>query len=165
MAQGVRAGTSPTSRRRASSARRSGASGRRVLARRPACTIEDRCPHLGFPLHQGTVESGLVTCHWHHARFRPRVGLHARPVGGRRPRASTSTSSTATYFVRAARDRCGGHLAATAARRPRGGHHARHRQVGARLARRRRDPAEIVRTGIDFGTRYRDQGWGAGSRR
>ena len=31
--------------------------------------IEDRCPHLGFPLHQGTVEAGLVTCHWHHARF------------------------------------------------------------------------------------------------
>ena len=24
--------------------------------------IEDRCPHLGFPLHQGTVEAGLVTC-------------------------------------------------------------------------------------------------------
>src|SRR5207247_1532108 len=34
-----------------------------------AFAIEDRCPHLGFPLHQGTVESGLVTCHWHHARF------------------------------------------------------------------------------------------------
>src|SRR5215218_730974 len=31
--------------------------------------IEDRCPHMGFPLHQGTVESGLLTCHWHHARF------------------------------------------------------------------------------------------------
>src|SRR5918912_618171 len=34
-----------------------------------AYAIEDRCPHLGFPLHQGTVECGLVTCHWHHARF------------------------------------------------------------------------------------------------
>jgi nitrite reductase/ring-hydroxylating ferredoxin subunit len=31
--------------------------------------VEDRCPHLGFPLHRGTVEAGLVTCHWHHARF------------------------------------------------------------------------------------------------
>ena len=31
--------------------------------------IEDRCPHMGFPLHQGTVEAGLLTCHWHHARF------------------------------------------------------------------------------------------------
>src|SRR5439155_12409399 len=31
--------------------------------------VEDRCPHMGFPLHQGTVEAGLLTCHWHHARF------------------------------------------------------------------------------------------------
>ena len=31
--------------------------------------IEDRCPHLGFPLHEGTVEAGMITCHWHHARF------------------------------------------------------------------------------------------------
>ncbi|MDA8062616.1 MAG: Rieske 2Fe-2S domain-containing protein [Actinomycetota bacterium] len=31
--------------------------------------IDDRCPHLGFPLHRGTLEAGLVTCHWHHARF------------------------------------------------------------------------------------------------
>src|SRR3954462_14175992 len=34
-----------------------------------AYAIDDRCPHLGFPLHRGTVENGLVTCHWHHARF------------------------------------------------------------------------------------------------
>src|SRR6476469_8687314 len=31
--------------------------------------LDDRCPHMGFPLHRGTVESGLVTCHWHNARF------------------------------------------------------------------------------------------------
>ena len=34
-----------------------------------AWAIEDRCPHLGLPLHRGTVETGMVTCHWHHARF------------------------------------------------------------------------------------------------
>src|SRR5215210_354094 len=34
-----------------------------------AYALDDRCPHLGFPLHRGTVESGLVTCHWHNARF------------------------------------------------------------------------------------------------
>ena len=31
--------------------------------------MDDRCPHMGFPLHRGTVENGLLTCHWHHARF------------------------------------------------------------------------------------------------
>src|SRR5260370_1174522 len=34
-----------------------------------AYAIEDRCPHMGFPLHRGTCEAGLLTCHWHHARF------------------------------------------------------------------------------------------------
>ncbi len=34
-----------------------------------AWAIEDRCPHMGFPLHRGTVEAGLLTCHWHHAQF------------------------------------------------------------------------------------------------
>jgi hypothetical protein len=24
---------------------------------------------MGFPMHQGTVQDGIVTCHWHHARF------------------------------------------------------------------------------------------------
>ena len=31
--------------------------------------VDNRCPHLGFPLHQGTVKDGILTCHWHHARF------------------------------------------------------------------------------------------------
>ena len=31
--------------------------------------VDNRCPHMGFPLHQGTVKDGILTCHWHHARF------------------------------------------------------------------------------------------------
>jgi nitrite reductase/ring-hydroxylating ferredoxin subunit len=31
--------------------------------------VDNRCPHLGFPLHKGTVTDGILTCHWHHARF------------------------------------------------------------------------------------------------
>ncbi len=31
--------------------------------------LDNRCPHMGFPLHRGTLEDGLLTCHWHHARF------------------------------------------------------------------------------------------------
>ncbi len=30
---------------------------------------DNRCPHMGFPLHQGTVRDGILTCHWHHAKF------------------------------------------------------------------------------------------------
>src|SRR5437588_7516692 len=31
--------------------------------------VDNRCPHMGFPLHRGSVCDGIVTCHWHHARF------------------------------------------------------------------------------------------------
>ena len=31
--------------------------------------VDNRCPHMGFPLSKGSVEDGILTCHWHHARF------------------------------------------------------------------------------------------------
>lgn len=31
--------------------------------------VDSRCPHMGFPLVEGTVEDGVLTCPWHHARF------------------------------------------------------------------------------------------------
>ena len=31
--------------------------------------LDNRCPHMGFPLDRGSVHDGILTCHWHHARF------------------------------------------------------------------------------------------------
>ncbi len=31
--------------------------------------LDNRCPHMGFPLHRGSVRDGILTCHWHHAKF------------------------------------------------------------------------------------------------
>ena len=31
--------------------------------------VDNRCPHMGFPLDRGSVKDGILTCHWHHARF------------------------------------------------------------------------------------------------
>ena len=31
--------------------------------------LDNRCPHMGFPLERGSVSDGILTCHWHHARF------------------------------------------------------------------------------------------------
>jgi len=36
--------------------------------------VDNRCPHMGFPLHRGTVDNGVLTCHWHHARFDAKSG-------------------------------------------------------------------------------------------
>lgn len=31
--------------------------------------IDNRCPHMGFPLHGSVCKDGIVTCPWHYARF------------------------------------------------------------------------------------------------
>src|SRR5215813_14117736 len=31
--------------------------------------VDNRCPHMGFPLSKGGVHEGILTCYWHHARF------------------------------------------------------------------------------------------------
>src|SRR5204862_2977173 len=31
--------------------------------------VDNRCPHMGFPLSRGSCRDGILTCHWHHARF------------------------------------------------------------------------------------------------
>ncbi len=39
------------------------------IDRGEAYAVDNRCPHMGFPLHRGTVRDGILTCHWHHAKF------------------------------------------------------------------------------------------------
>jgi nitrite reductase/ring-hydroxylating ferredoxin subunit len=36
--------------------------------------VENNCPHMGFPLDRGAVADGILTCHWHQARFDLRSG-------------------------------------------------------------------------------------------
>ena len=36
--------------------------------------LDNRCPHMGFPLDRGSVDDGILTCHWHHARFELKSG-------------------------------------------------------------------------------------------
>ncbi|SEL84856.1 Rieske (2Fe-2S) protein [Haloferax larsenii] len=36
--------------------------------------VDNACPHMGFPLIEGTVDEGVLTCHWHHARFELECG-------------------------------------------------------------------------------------------
>ena len=43
------------------------------------CALSGICTHAGGPLHEGTLEDGVVTCPWHGSRFRLRDG---RAIGG-----------------------------------------------------------------------------------
>ncbi|TAK23436.1 MAG: Rieske (2Fe-2S) protein [Chloroflexota bacterium] len=39
------------------------------VPRRRVAAVDNRCPHMGFPLSRGSICDGILTCHWHHARF------------------------------------------------------------------------------------------------
>jgi nitrite reductase/ring-hydroxylating ferredoxin subunit len=34
------------------------------------CALVDHCAHQGGPLHEGTIEDGVVVCPWHSSHFR-----------------------------------------------------------------------------------------------
>jgi nitrite reductase/ring-hydroxylating ferredoxin subunit len=124
--------------------------------------IEDRCPHMGFPLHQGTVEAGLVTCHWHHARFDLASGCTLDPFADD-ARAFDVTVAGDDVLVRARpADDPVPHLH----RRLRDGLEDGLTLVIAKsvlgLLEEGVEPGEIVREGVEFGTRFRAAGWGAG---
>src|SRR5580692_3996554 len=36
--------------------------------------LEDRCPHEGYPLSEGTVKNGVLTCKWHNWKFEVATG-------------------------------------------------------------------------------------------
>src|SRR5919202_1456497 len=36
--------------------------------------LDNRCPHMGFPLNRGSTKDGILTCDWHHARFDIKTG-------------------------------------------------------------------------------------------
>jgi nitrite reductase/ring-hydroxylating ferredoxin subunit len=43
--------------------------------------LDNRCPHMGFPLERGTVEDGILTCHWHPCAVGVSERLHIRSMG------------------------------------------------------------------------------------
>ncbi len=127
-----------------------------------AWAIEDRCPHMGFPLHQGTVESGLVTCHWHHARFDLVTGCTLDPFADD-ARGFLVTIDGDDVLVEPRR---GDDPVAHLFQRLDDGLELGLSLVLAKsvlgLLEAGITADEIVRRGIAFGTRYRDTGWGAG---
>jgi nitrite reductase/ring-hydroxylating ferredoxin subunit len=127
-----------------------------------AWAIEDRCPHMGFPLRQGTVEAGLVTCHWHHARFDLATGC-TLDLFADDARGFDVTIDGDDVLVSA---RSLGDPVAYLWRRLDDGIEESITLVLAKAVLGLRDlevpDNEIVQRGLEFGTRYRARGWGAG---
>jgi nitrite reductase/ring-hydroxylating ferredoxin subunit len=127
-----------------------------------AWAIEDRCPHMGFPLHQGTVDAGLLTCHWHHAQFDLESGctldLWADDARGFDVRIADDDVIVA---ARAVHDP----VAHLQQRLCDGLEHGLSLVISKAvlgLLELGVDPADIVATGVEYGITNRDNGWGSG---
>jgi nitrite reductase/ring-hydroxylating ferredoxin subunit len=124
--------------------------------------VDNRCPHMGFPLHRGSVRDGILTCHWHHARF----DLES---GG----TFDQFADEARVFPVEVRD--GEVWVDLSPREDRLAHPRQRlrdgleRNISLVLAKSvlgllggGEDPAEPFRAGLEFGARYRRAGWGQG---
>jgi nitrite reductase/ring-hydroxylating ferredoxin subunit len=127
-----------------------------------AYAIEDRCPHLGFPLHQGSVEAGLLTCHWHHARFELTSGCTLDPWADDATAFDVRLDGDDVVVGARAVDDPGGRLRARLLDGLEQGLTLVLAKSTLGLLERDPDAESIVRTALDFGTTYRVEGWGSG---
>jgi nitrite reductase/ring-hydroxylating ferredoxin subunit len=124
--------------------------------------VDNRCPHMGFPLDRGTVQDCILTCHWHHARFDLASG-------------GTFDQWADNVRVFPIRVENGMVLVNVADHGDRHGHFLRRlgdgleRNIPLVIAKsvvglqdRDGDSNEPVRVGLEFGVRNRRDGWGAG---
>ena len=124
--------------------------------------VDNRCPHMGFPLDKGSVKDGILVCHWHHARFDLETGgtfdqfaddVRSFPVEIRDEAVWVDLAQYHNPLV----------------------HQKDRLQVGlerdiplvvgkAVLVLMEADPtaAEPFKAGLEFGSMYRQNGWGQG---
>ncbi len=125
--------------------------------------VDNRCPHMGFPLSKGSVRAGILTCHWHHARFDMASGgtfdpwaddVRVFPVrvedGVIWVDPNGAPKDWAAYWRGRLRDGLEQDLNLISIK------------AILSLLDLGVSPAEILAAGADFGARYRAQGWGQG---
>ncbi|AGB17137.1 ferredoxin subunit of nitrite reductase and ring-hydroxylating dioxygenase [Halovivax ruber XH-70] len=126
--------------------------------------VDNRCPHMGFPLSDGTVEEGILTCHWHHARFELSCGDTFDPWA----------DDVQTYPVEI-RDGTVHVDPNPPLDRPPAEHWADRLESGLQenlrlvvakstigLLDADVDPQDPLTTALEFGTQYREDGWSSG---
>ncbi len=124
--------------------------------------VDNRCPHMGFPLHRGTVKDCILTCDWHYARFDLMSGgtfdswaddLPAFPVQIRDGEVWVDLAAHADPLT----------------------HHRQRLEDGLEqtiplviaksviaLCNQGNHSTELFRMGLDFGVSYRQSGWDTG---
>jgi nitrite reductase/ring-hydroxylating ferredoxin subunit len=125
--------------------------------------LDNRCPHMGFPLDRGSVEDGILTCHWHHARFDlasgctfdlwaddvPTCSVEVREGGEVWVEPTFRHRDPADHWRKRLEDGLAHNLGLVIAK-------AVHGQIAAGVPR-----AAIVQQAVQFGVRHRED-WGVG---
>lgn len=124
--------------------------------------VDNRCPHMGFPLAKGSVRDGILTCFWHYARFDLATGGTFDPWA----------DDVRAFPAEIRGDDVWVNLAPSAdpmSHQRQRLHEGLERSLSLVIAKAvihllegGADPAEPFQIGLQFGTRYRSQGWGQG---
>ena len=124
--------------------------------------LDNRCPHMGFPLDRGSVQDGILTCHWHHARFDLCTGGSFDLWADDTPNFPVEVRNDDVYVDVTPRHDPVEHQR----KRLAVGLERSLSLVVAKAAITLVDEADDTLTpfaaGLDFGTRYRMEGWGQG---
>lgn len=126
--------------------------------------VDNRCPHMGFPLDRGTVRDGILTCYWHYARFDLASGGTFDQFADDVPVFPTQIRDGDVWIDLAARTDVRAH------------HRDRlkvglERDISLVIGKAAivlleddddSDAIEPFRIGLDFGTRFRQGGWSQG---
>jgi len=121
--------------------------------------VDNRCPHMGFPLHRGTVCDGILTCHWHHARFDLATGGTFDQFADELRRFAVTVAGDDVLID-------AGPVAAAAAHQRKRLQDGLERDISLVIAKAtitllEADPSgvEVFRAGLDFGVARRGGGW------
>lgn len=125
--------------------------------------VDNRCPHMGFPLHMGSLCDGILTCHWHHARFDVCSGGTLDPWADDVPTYSVKVDKGEVWVDPRPKIRNDLHKLKN---RLKEGLEQNISLVIAKavvgLVEAGMPDSEIAKVGVEFGTTYRTNGWGSG---
>jgi len=128
--------------------------------------LDNRCPHMGFPLSRGSSKDGILTCDWHHARFDIKTGgcfdlwaddvpvFAVNVINGNiivhTERGNKSKDELRAYYLRRLNDAMEQNIALIIAKSI------------LTLDSEGVASSDLFRKGLEYGTRYRQDGWGPG---
>jgi nitrite reductase/ring-hydroxylating ferredoxin subunit len=128
--------------------------------------LDNRCPHMGFPLSRGSSKDGILTCDWHHARFDIKTGgcfdlwaddvpvFAVNVINGNifvhTERGNKSKDELRAYYLRRLNDAMEQNIALIIAKSI------------LTLDSEGVASSDLFRKGLEYGTKYRQEGWGPG---